>query len=699
MSTGSSYTQSEIQSYWENVFRTYYTRVQEADMYYPDIKSIAFTWNELCNVSMFITDWVCDHAMECIPIGEKVLREQYFVDSPIESQDDPVCIRITELPKDKKIPISKLKYHFNNMLISTSGMVRKLSKSDTYMSAAYFVCKLCNHSWVVKQNSIYLDRPNICPSCGKGAFKAIVNDRSLSKYRDYQDGELQESPEGLSGGKQPQSVAFCLRGDLTSKLTVGAKVVLNGILRMEDKKDSDDCTITSFVLEVNSIEAEDEDIGEIHLTEDDIRKVKEISKSPTIVQDIAYSIAPSIYGFESVKTALALQQVGGTQIHAGDGTTKRGDIHILLIGDPGTAKSQMLKSAYEISSRGIITSGKSASAAGLTASAARQADGRWTVEAGALVLADGGLACVDELDKMREDDRAALHSAMEDQYIFFAKAGITMTLRTKCSMLAAANPKYGRFDDDENYTDQIDLPPSLISRFDLIFVITDIPDFDKDQAICNHILAEHTLGQIREAGEYTGGMDLETISRSLTTMNPEIPLPMLKKYISYARKLKPVLTPEAEEVLRDSFTAIRGKYNKTNKVLGITFRQMDGYIRLATASAKLHLRSDITEEDARLAVFIIEQYLDSIAKNNGVADIDNIMTSVQKKDRDIMGFIKLLFKENAGGSLTQEEIIVSLSGDGFSEKQIITAIRKMVKIGDLFKPNRDEEVYVMRRGV
>lgn len=695
-----SYEPSEINAFWKGLFDSFYHRIEEVDYYYPEKRSLTFTWQELELSNIELADYVTDHAYECIPLGETLLRKEYFHQSAVDSDVDPVCIRITELPRDKKIPINKLRYNFNGHLISVSGMVRKLSAVSTYMSAACFRCQACNHVWVVQQDTIYVSKPNVCPNeCCKGSYGSIRIDRQLSQYRDYQDGEIQESPEGLTGGKQPQSVRFVMRGDITSKLTVGAKVVLNGILRMEDKKDSDEYSVTSFVVEVNSIEAEDEDMDEIHLTEEDEERVRELSQSPTILQDIASSIAPSIYGFDSVKLAMALQLVGGTQVHAGDGTTKRGDIHILLIGDPGTAKSQMLRSAYEIASRSIITSGKSASAAGLTATAARQTDGRWTVEAGALVLADGGLACVDELDKMRDDDRAALHSAMEDQKIYFAKAGMTMTLRTKCSLLAAANPKYGRFDEDQPFTDQIELPPSLISRFDLIFVITDIPDPDKDEAICNHILNNHTIGQIKEAEGYKGKMDLERVSQSLVGIDPKIPLEDLRHYIAYARKLKPVLTKEADQILKDSFKKIRGTYSKSEKVLGITFRQMDGYIRLATASAKLHLRDDVLAEDAEVAVSIIEQYLDSIANQSGISDIDVIETSLAKKDRIVMAAVKDYYAETGLSEISLDELMSALTAQGYSDRQVKSAVKKLEKVHEIFRPNKDVESYVLRRSV
>jgi replicative DNA helicase Mcm len=222
----------------------------------------------------------------------------------------------------------------------------------------------------------------------------------------------------------------------------------------------------------------DQEFEEIEISQDDEEMIMAMSRDPEIYENIRKSIAPSIYGYEDVKEALGLQLVSGFEKNLPDGARIRGDIHILLVGDPGIAKSQLLRYMIKISPRGIYTSGKSSTSAGLTATAVKDelGDGRWTIEAGALVLADKGIAAIDEMDKMNNEDKSALHEAMEQQTISVAKAGVMATLKSRCSLLAAANPKLGRFDKYEPIAPQINLTPALMSRFDLIFVLTDDPE-------------------------------------------------------------------------------------------------------------------------------------------------------------------------------------------------------------------------------
>ncbi len=249
-------------------------------------------------------------------------------------------------------------------------------------------------------------------------------------------------------------------------------------------------------------------------------------RDPQLQRKIVRSIAPTIYGNEDVKEAVALQLFGGIPKEMPDGTHLRGDIHMLLVGDPGIAKSQILRYVVTLSPRGIYTSGKSSTAAGLTATAVKDefGDGRWTLEAGALVLADMGIAAVDEMDKMRTEDRSALHEAMEQQSISVAKAGITATLRCRCALLGAANPKLGRFDAYTPISEQINMPAALLSRFDLIFVMQDMPDPKLDEAIAEHILKTHRVGEmiVQHSKKPIPGVDDEFIKQQLAPVTPDI---------------------------------------------------------------------------------------------------------------------------------------------------------------------------------
>lgn len=435
---------------------------------------------------------------------------------------------------------------------------------------------------------------------------------------------------------------------------------MNGILRSVEKSDRDKSTVFDMYLDVVSIEFEQHEYDEILITEEDERQILIMSRDPLLYDNIVRSISPSIYGLDEIKKAIALQLFGGCHKEMDDGTTIRGDMHILLVGDPGVAKSQILRYMSMLAPRGIYASGKSASAAGLTAAAVRDdfGDGRWTLEAGALVLADKGLACIDELDKMTDQDRSSLHEAMESQKISVAKAGITATLQCRCSMLAAANPKYGRFEEDTAISDQIDLPPALMSRFDMIFVITDKPNKKKDAEMTEHILKAHQRGQVRMAPSIkVKGIDIKNILKRTNDIKPVYNVDILRKYIAYSKRITPIMTDEAANIIENSFLRIRKMGNGGNSV-PITARQLEAFVRLSEASAKMRLSDKVTDVDANRAVDLVEFYLRKIAGNDdGGFDIDKIATGISSKDRNRLDIIRDILMEFGDDGLTIDEII------------------------------------------
>jgi replicative DNA helicase Mcm len=371
-----------------------------------------------------------------------------------------------------------------------------------------------------------------------------------------------------------------------------------------------------------------------------------------------------------------------------DGTNLRGDIHILLIGDPGVAKSQLLRYMSSLAPRGIYTSGKSASAAGLTAAAVRDdfGDGRWTLEAGALVLADKGLACIDELDKMTEQDRSSLHEAMEAQKISIAKAGINATLQCRCSMLAAANPKYGRFEEETSIYDQINLPAPLVSRFDLIEILTDKPEKVHDERISSHILDTQERGEARMVpeGNEIDGVNVEQILSRTSNIKPVYDIETLRKYVAYSKRTTPIMTPEAKKIIQNSYLSIRKL--GSGKSVPITARQLEGYVRLSEASARMRLSPTVTEQDANNAAELIEAYLNRIAGNgDGTYDIDKISTGITSRDRNKLDIIRTIMSEFGDDGLKMEELIVHGGNQGLSESEVERAVKTLHEGGELFK--------------
>jgi replicative DNA helicase Mcm len=517
-----------------------------------------------------------------------------------------------------------------------------------------------------------------------------------SRFIDSQKLRIQESPEGLRGGEQPQSMDIDVVDDLSGKVAPGDRVILNGILRSVQREVRGvKHTLFDIFLECNSIEIAEKEFEEVDIAEKDEEMIRALARDEHLFRKVIHSIAPTIYGNEDVKEAIALQLFGGIMKEMPDSSHLRGDIHILLVGDPGIAKSQLLRYVVKISPRGIYTSGKSSTSAGLTATAVKDefGDGRWTLEAGALVLADMGVAAVDELDKMAKEDRSALHEAMEQQTISVAKAGITATLRSRCALLGAANPKMGRFDQWSPISDQINMPPSLLSRFDLIFVMTDQPEQTRDEAIAGHILKAHSVGEliVRQAKNPLPGIDQEYIERELQPVKPPIEPELLRKYIAYSKRTcYPILSEEAKKTLVEYYLRLRNLADPS-KPVPVTARQLEALVRLAEAGARMRLSDTIEKEDADRVVRIVDSCLRQVAYDpkTGVFDIDKVVTGIPKQTRDLIRAIKEAVRTLGGESGNRaplQAVVDVVISQGFERERIQKQIDDLLRQGEAIEP-------------
>jgi len=612
----------------------------------------------------------------------------------IEEKDrSSIHIRFTNLTR--KTAIRDIRSNQINTFVSVEGILRKTTEVRPRVTSAVFKCLECGQITppYPQKYGKFQEPFRLCATCQKKTPLELVPEKS--DFLDAQKLRIQESPEGLRGGEQPQTLDVDVTDDLTGDSAPGDRVIINGILRSFQRVNAGTkSTLFDIYLECNAIEVAEKEFEEVNISDEDEAAILELSRDPKIYSKIPRSIAPTIYGNDDVKEAIALQLFGGIPKEMPDGSRLRGDIHVLLVGDPGIAKSQLLRYIVQLSPRGIYTSGKSSTSAGLTATAVKDdfGDGRWTLEAGALVLADMGMAAVDELDKMDKEDRSSLHEAMEQQSISVAKAGITATLRSRCSLLGAANPKMGRFDEYAPIAEQINMPPSLLSRFDLIFIMTDKPDSARDMAIADHILKAHSVGELIEKRKRMPmeGVTDEYIQRELKPVTPDIEPLLFRKYIAYAkRNCFPTIQPEAREKLRDYYLSLRNLAD-TNKPVPVTARQLEALVRLGEASARVRLSPTIELHDADRVIKIVDTCLRQVAYDaeSGSFDIDKWTTGVSKRQRDIIRTVKEIIRDVGGddGSANLEQVIEEMIRQGFTKDKVEGTLKMLKNQGEVIEP-------------
>jgi replicative DNA helicase Mcm len=612
-----------------------------------------------------------EHSEEVIKAAETTIKE---IELPGDVRGFKV--RIFNLPSSQKLMIREIRSSHIGKLLVTEGIVRRKSDVRPQVSNAKFECPNCGNIISVLQLDSNFKEPHRCGCGRKGNFRLL--DKELL---DAQSMVLEESPEMLEGGDQPKRIGVFLKEDLVSpiserKTNPGSRVRIIGTLK-EVPVVKHGTRLTSYDLHIdtNYFETIDEDFFEIKISDKDLEKIKEIAGSKNAYERLVSSLAPSIYGYEQVKEALLLQLMGGVQKTRSDGVISRGDIHILLVGDPGAGKSQLLKRVSVIAPKGRYVTGGGVSGAGITAAVVKDDIlGGWSLEAGALVLANNGICALDEMDKMGDDDTGAMHEALEQQTVSIAKANIQATLLARTTVLAAANPKYGRFDQYGNLAEQIDLPPTLINRFDLIFPIRDLPQADKDEKTASHILKLHQDPDVQE---------------------PEISTDLLKKYVSYARqKIDPVLSEEAIEEIKDFYVQLRNREvsdERAAKAIPISARQLEALVRMSEASARVRLSDKVLREDARRAIDLLVFCLMQVGreKESGQIDIDRIATGIPASQREKIYLVKGILEEleeNMGKAIPVEDVARIATDKGVSKSEVDEIIEKLKRSGDVYEP-------------
>jgi DNA replication licensing factor MCM3 len=512
----------------------------------------------------------------------------------------------------------------------------------------------------------------------------LVTEYGYCTYRDHQTISIQEMPERAPAGQLPRGVDVILDDDMVDKVKPGDRIQLVGIYRSLGNRNAGQgsSTFKTLILANNIILLSSKSgggIAQATITDTDIRNINKISKQKKVFDLLSQSLAPSIYGHDYIKKAILLMLLGGMEKNLDNGTHLRGDINILMVGDPSTAKSQLLRFVLNTAPLAIATTGRGSSGVGLTAAVTSDKEtGERRLEAGAMVLGDRGVVCIDEFDKMSDVDRVAIHEVMEQQTVTIAKAGIHTSLNARCSVVAAANPIYGQYDIHKDPHKNIALPDSLLSRFDLLFIVTDDIEDVRDRQVSEHVLRMHRYRQpgteegapVREQLNQTLGVGLEeeadanrpsdvyekynvmlhagvtvTVGRGSARRVEVLSIPFIKKYIQYAKsRIKPVLTKGAADYVVAVYSALRNDDMEGNqrKTSPMTPRTLETLIRLASAHAKARLSNRVEEKDAKVAEGVLRFALfkevveDERRKNKRARreDVDAMSTDGDSDDSD-----------------------------------------------------------------
>lgn len=611
--------------------------------------------------------------LEMIQILDSVAKgifESLFPNSTQEAnqlQVRPYCVT---KPKN----VRDLSTNDIDHLICVQGMVTRSSPIIPDLNEAAFRCRQCNHMINVPVMNGRVQEPRTCDKCG--ATMPYELEHNYSTFADRQHLKVQESPESIPQGETPQSISAVCFDTLCDYAKPGDRIEITGIwrampARVNPRMRTLNAVYRTYIDAVHirkilphQIDSEEkETLDETNRTSEYSEKRKqkneEYASDPKIIEKLIQSFAPSIWQMEEVKKGLLCMLFGGSI----DPDGRRNDINILLVGDPATAKSQLIQYTHKVAPRGLYTSGKGSSAVGLTASVIRDPEsGEFVLESGALVLSDRGVCCIDEFDKMSDVARAVLHEVMEQQTVSIAKAGIVCTLNARASIVACANPKDSQYNPKLSVVENIQLPPTLLSRFDLIYLILDRVDSARDMQLARHIL-----------GLYT----------SRNENLPLIPLEDFTDYIAYAKEnCNPVFTDEAQRILTDGYLELR-QLGGSKHVISATPRQLESMIRIAEAHAKMKLAETVEVEDAEFAFELMKTALHQSATDpsTGLIDMDLLTTGTSSERRArISTFGKEIIRmlqASSSGTIATVNIINKLRevlGDNVSDQDVYESL-------------------------
>lgn len=666
----------------------YADEIEELARLYPrEQQALVVEWSDLLAYDDAVADDYINHP-EYIArhLNDALTHFEISIDVDLADAE----VRVTGLHESREYAVDEYLPRNIDEALAVTGQISQSSQSKPEITRAVFDCTRCGNSTEIPQlpGSTDMEEPHECVGCERqGPFRL---NKAQSEFQDSQLLRVKQPPE--MSQSEGSHIDVEIRGDLASSgLTGGERVTATGVLSI-DETDTDE-TVFDYYLDCDDVEVHDG--GYEDIDPDDYRdEIDAIRTADDPVQSLVDNFAPGIEAdqkLQDIQEALVLQMIGTAAKHPEGGERLRGDSHMLLLGDPGVGKSMMFEEVEKLAPRSKYMSGEGVTAAGMTAAAVRHdfGPGGWKLEPGLMVLANNGTAILDEIDKADDSAINSMHQALENQRVTVSKGGINAELPAKTALLAGGNPKYGRFDQYEPFADQIDLTPALMSRFDVMFMMPDIVEFERDSAIAGSV-----VGDWSEAGieEHTDEDIVRQAARPICD-DQDRAVNALRAYVAEAKDtVNPVIrSDEVKERLKKAYLDVRVKGADDDSPVPITARKLEAFLRFAESSARARFSDEVEVQDVERSIRLIMSSLEDVGVDpeTGEFDADMIETGESKAQRDrvktVLTVIEELEAEYDSGAPV-EAVVEAATADGVDESKVKSGIGKLKKKGEVYEP-------------
>ncbi|WP_135304932.1 minichromosome maintenance protein MCM [Haloarcula amylovorans] len=687
---------TELIDYFEEFYRNYYRNdIGELAQHYPnDQKSLYVDWQDLYR---FDSDLAEDYQTKPEQLQEYAEEALRLYDLPVDISLGQAHVRITNLPETTGI--RELRHEHHGCLVEIQGTVGEATEVRPKILTAAFECQRCGTLTRIPQASGKFQEPHECQGCERqGPFRLNT---SQSEFIDAQKIRLQENHAALKNGQEPQHLEVNIEDDITGQVTAGDRIRVTGVIKLNQRGSSRQKS-PSFDLYMDgvSIDTNVESYPELTISEADKKRILELSATENIYQQFIDSIASSVYGSETIKLAIILQLFSGIQKELPDGSQSRGNIHTLIVSPTGTGVERLVSQGSRLAPRGLQVSGTDTTAAGLTAAATTSSDAAgddpWTLKAGATVMADKGLLALTNLESLSHEAATALGSTLESQCVDVSKASQTESLRAEAAVLAAATPRMGHIEDMSTIGRQLDLPPQLLSNFDLVFTCSEPGD---DDAVADHVLEVNRATEGRIGLEE--GSQPEPISESASfpapdAFTPPIEASLIRKYVVYARTACfPAISEKAKDTLKEFYVSARAQSDDVEGAAPVNMQKIESLIRLTEASARVRLADMATQADAERAIEVVQASLvdlGTLTETKADAATKEIPeeTSADLSDpKTIKSEVISVLEDKHSGGAPHEKVVDQGERYGFSEPEVEVLIEKLQQMGEIYEGRTD----------